>query len=83
MSNTNEQPTARVTMNMLYEKQLENERLLIELSQRLTAIEQLPQRVRELELQEAKTAWIEKVAYAALTAGVGAVVVAVLQITGA
>jgi hypothetical protein len=69
-------------MNMLYEKQLENERLLIELSQRLTAIEQLPQRVRELELQEAKTAWIEKVAYAALTAGVGAAVVAIMQMTG-
>lgn len=82
MSNTGEQPSARVTMNMLYEKQLENERLLIELSQRLTAIEQLPQRVRELELQEAKTAWIEKVAYAALTAGVGAVVVAVMQTMG-
>jgi len=82
VSNTSEQPHARVTMNMLYEKQLENERLLIELSQRLTAIEQLPQRVRELELQEAKTAWIEKVAYAALTAGVGAAVVATMQMMG-
>jgi len=82
VTNTSEQPSARVTMNMLYEKQLENERLLIELSQRLTAIEQLPQRVRELELQEAKTAWIEKVAYAALTAGVGAVAVAVMQMMG-
>ena len=83
MSNTNEQPHARVTMNMLYEKQLENERLLIEMSQRLSAIEKLPERVRNLELQEAKTAWIEKVAYAALTAGVGAAVVAVIQMTGA
>ena len=82
MTNTSEQPSARVTMNMLYDKQLENERLLIELSQRLTAIEQLPQRVRELELHEAKTAWIEKVAYAALTAGVGAAAVAVIQMTG-
>lgn len=74
--------TARVTMNMLYEKQLENERLLIELSQRLTAIEQLPERVRELELHEAKTAWIEKIAYAALTAGVGAAAVGLIQMTG-
>ena len=73
------QPTARVTMNMLYEKQLENERLLIELSQRLTAIEALPERVRNLELREAKTAWIEKVAYAALTAGVGAAAVGLMQ----
>lgn len=82
MTNTSEQPSARVTMNMLYEKQLENERLLIELSQRLTIIEKLPERVRELELHEAKTAWIEKVAYAALTAGVGAAAVAVIQMTG-
>lgn len=59
---------------MLYEKQLENERLLIELSGRLAMMEDLPNRVRELEVQEAKTAWIEKVAYAGLTAGVGALV---------
>ena len=82
MSQDETGPVARVTMNMLYEKQLTNERLLIELSQRLTAIEQLPQRVRELELHEAKTAWIEKVAYAALTAGVGAAAVAIIQMTG-
>lgn len=71
---TETQPTARVTLQMLYEKQLENERLLIELSGRLAMMEDLPGRVRELEVQEAKTAWIEKVAYAGLTAGVGALV---------
>jgi len=71
---TETQPTARVTLQMLYEKQLENERLLIELSGRLAMMEDLPNRVRELEVQEAKTAWIEKVAYAGLTAGVGALV---------
>lgn len=71
---TDTQPTARVTLQMLYEKQLENERLLIELSGRLAMMEDLPNRVRELEVQEAKTAWIEKVAYAGLTAGVGALV---------
>jgi len=71
---TDTQPTARVTLQMLYEKQLENERLLIELSGRLAMMEDLPNRVRELEVQEAKTAWIEKVAYAGLVAGVGALV---------
>jgi hypothetical protein len=30
--------------------------------------------VTELEIQQARTAWIEKVAYFALTAGMGAVV---------
>ena len=69
-----EEHTGRVTINMLYAKQLENEKLLIELSERLASMEQIPSRVRELELAQAKTAWIEKVAYAALTAGVGALI---------
>ena len=76
---TDTQPTARVTLQMLYEKQLENERLLIELSGRLAMMEDLPNRVRELEVQEAKTAWIEKVAYAGLTAGVGALVAGMIS----
>ena len=75
-----EEPTGRVTINMLYAKQLENEKLLIELSERLASMEQIPSRVRELELQQAKAAWIEKVAYVALTAGVGAIVAAVMQV---
>lgn len=82
MSQEDSQAHARVTMNMLYEKQLENERLLIEMSGRLAAIEQLPSRVRELELAQAKNAWIEKVAYAALTAGVGAAIAALFQMMG-
>ena len=75
-----EEPTGRVTINMLYAKQLENEKLLIELSERLASMEQIPSRVRELELQQAKAAWIEKVAYVALTAGVGAIVAAIMQV---
>lgn len=69
-----EEHTGRVTINMLYAKQLENEKLLIELSERLASMEQIPSRVRELELAQAKTAWIEKVAYSGLVAGVGALV---------
>ena len=75
-----EETTGRVTINMLYAKQLENEKLLIELSERLASMEQIPSRVRELELQQAKAQWIEKVAYVALTAGVGAVIAAVMQL---
>lgn len=68
------QPHARVTLQMLYEKQLENEKLLIELSGRLAAMDNLPRRVNHLEIAQAKSAWIEKIAYAALVAGVGAAV---------
>jgi len=75
-----EEPTGKVTINMLYAKQLENEQLLIKLSERLGNMEHLPSRVRDLELANAKQAWIEKVAYVALTAGVGSVIAALMQI---
>lgn len=69
-----EETPGRVTINMLYQQQLENEKLLIEMSQRLQNMEQLPSRVRDLELANAKAAWIERVAYTGLLAGVGAVI---------
>jgi len=75
-----DEPTGRITTAMLYAKQLENEQLLIQLSERLANMEDIPKRVRELEVQEAKTAWIEKVAYAGLTAGVGALVAGLISI---
>ena len=74
------QPHARVTLQMLYEKQLENEKLLIELSGRLAAMEHLPKRVNALEIDQARTAWIEKVAYAALISGVGALIAGLISI---
>jgi len=77
---TMEEHTGRVTINMLYAKQLENEKLLIELSERLASMEQIPSRVRELEIAQAKTAWIEKVAYVGLTAGVGALIAGLITI---
>ena len=67
------EPHARVTLQMLYDKQLENQKLLIELATKMSGLEGLPQRVTELEIQQARTAWVEKVAYFALTAGIGAV----------
>lgn len=73
---------ARVTMNMLYQKQLDNEKLLIQLSAKLEAMENLPRRVYELELRNARNAWIEKVAYAGLLAGVSAIAAAIINLGG-
>ena len=73
------EPHARVTLQMLYGKQLENERLLIELSAKLGYLDTVPERVAQLEIQQAKNAWIEKIAWAAL---VGAVLGIVNQLTG-
>ncbi len=73
------EPHARVTMQMLYAKQLENERLLIELNAKLSNLDSIPERVSALELQQAKSAWIERIAWAAL---VGAVAAIINQIAG-
>ena len=74
-----QEPAARVTMQMLYAKQLENERLLIELNARLSNLDNLPERVSALELHQARSAWMEKLTWAAL---VGAVVAIVNQFVG-
>ena len=73
------EPHARVTLQMLYGKQLENERLLIQLTDKLGYLDTVPERVAQLEIQQAKNAWIEKIAWAAL---VGAVLGIVNQLTG-
>jgi len=73
------EPHARVTLQMLYGKQLENERLLIQLTAKLGYLDTVPERVAQLEIQQAKSAWIEKIAWAAL---VGAVLGIVNQLTG-
>jgi len=73
------EPHARVTLQMLYGKQLENERLLIQLTAKLGYLDTVPERVAQLEIQQAKSAWVEKIAWAAL---VGAVLGIVNQLTG-
>jgi hypothetical protein len=68
------EPHARVTMQMLYSKQLENERLLIQLNAKLSNLDNVPERVSKLELHVAKSAWIERIAWAALVGSVVAVI---------
>lgn len=74
---------ARVTMQMLYQKQLDNERLLVETLARLDALADLPQRVRAIELIQAKTAWVEKLVYAALVAGISAWITIIVRMVNA
>lgn len=65
-----EQPHAKITMQMLYDKQLDNNRLLTEALTELKSLRDLPDRVRQTEIAIAKFQWIEKVAYTALAAGI-------------
>ena len=62
----------RVTLQMLYQKQLDNEKLLVETLAQLKALSDVPERLRAVEIWQAKTAWVEKLVYTALVAGVGA-----------
>jgi hypothetical protein len=68
------EPHARVTMQMLYSKQLENERLLIQLNAKLSNLDNVPERISRLELHVAKSAWIERIAWAALVGSIVAVI---------
>lgn len=69
-----EQPHVKVTMNTLYRMQLDNQKLLVETLAKLEAMNDVPERVRNIELKLARTEWIERVAYAALASGVAALI---------
>jgi hypothetical protein len=74
------EPHARVTLQMLYAKQLENERLLIQLTAKLGYLDNMPERVSTLEIQQAKSAWVEKIAWAALVAGVVSIINSIMRV---
>ena len=74
------EPHARVTLQMLYGKQLENERLLIQLTAKLGYLDRVPERVALLEIQQAKSAWVEKIAWAALAAGVVSIINSIMGV---
>lgn len=74
------EPHARVTLQMLYAKQLENERLLILLTAKLGFLDTVPERLSRLEIHQAKSAWVEKIAWAALAAGIASIVNAVMRV---
>lgn len=79
MSDHDSIPAARVTLQMLYEKQLENEKLLIQLNERFAGLEDVPNRITKLEIAHAKMQWIEKIVYIALASGVGGLVTALFN----
>ena len=64
----------KVTINDLYKEQQETNKLLIQLASELKGLSDLPDRVRSIELTQARVAWVEKVSYSALTAGVVALI---------
>jgi hypothetical protein len=56
----------KVTINDLYKEQQETNKLLIQLASELKGLSDLPDRVRLIELQQARMEWIDRIAKTAL-----------------
>lgn len=70
----------RITQAAIYQKQLEHGEILIKVLEKLDHLDDVPHRIREVELTLARLAWIEKIAYTGLTAALTALVGAVLSL---
>ena len=66
---SDEKTTAvRITQGDIYKKQLEHGDILIKVLQKLDHLDDVPDRLREVELTLARLFWIERIAYAGLGA---------------
>lgn len=63
-------PHIKVTLQTIYDKQLDNEKLLVRTLERLDNLADVPDRLREVERAQAESAWVPKVVMAALAAGI-------------
>jgi hypothetical protein len=70
----------RITQNAIYQKQLEHGEILVRLLEKLDHLDDVPERIREVELTLARLAWIEKIAYTGLAAGLVSLVGAVMNL---
>ena len=60
----------RITQQMIYQKQLEMNDTQLKMLVKLDNLDDVPARIREVELTLARLAWIEKIAYTGLAAGI-------------
>ena len=60
----------RITQQAIYAKQLEHGETLVKILEKLDHLDDVPNRIREVELTLARLAWIEKIAYTGLAAGI-------------
>jgi hypothetical protein len=70
----------RITQAAIYQKQLEHGEILIQVLQKLDHLDDVPHRLREVELTLARLAWVEKIAYTGLTAALTALIGAVMSL---
>lgn len=77
-----EQPHVRITLQTIYDKQLDNERLLVRTLERLDGLADVPDRLRAVETAQAEAAWVPKVVLASLVAGISGLATALFSIVG-
>ena len=75
-----EQPHVRITLQTIYDKQLDNERLLVRTLERLDNLADVPDRLREVEQKQAEAAWVPKVVLASLVAGISGLMTAIFTV---
>jgi hypothetical protein len=77
-----ETTSVRITQADIYNKQLEHGQILIQVLQKLDHLDDVPDRIREVELTLARLAWIERVSYTGLTAAVVAIIGLIINTIG-
>jgi vacuolar-type H+-ATPase subunit I/STV1 len=75
-----ETPHVRVTLQTIYDKQLDNEKLLVRTLERLDGLSDVPDRLRAVETAQAAAAWVPKVVLASLVAGISGLVTALFTV---
>lgn len=75
-----ETSSVRITQAAIYQKQLEMNETQIKILEKLDHLDDVPDRLREVELDLARLAWIEKIAYTGLSAGIVAILGAILNL---
>jgi prophage DNA circulation protein len=63
-----ETSSVRITQQMIYQKQIEMNDTQLKMLVKLDNLDDVPDRIREVELSLARLAWIERIAYTGLTA---------------
>jgi hypothetical protein len=69
-----ETQSVRITQQMIYQKQIEMNDTQLKMLVKLDNLDDVPDRIRDVELSLARLAWIERIAYTGLTGSAIAVI---------
>lgn len=69
-----ETSSVRITQQMIYQKQIEMNDTQLKMLVKLDNLDDVPDRIRDVELSLARLAWIERIAYTGLTGSAIAVI---------